>query len=197
MRVLKEAHQVPNLLGPTVRHTNSLCTFVLLHSNFFAVNKSYYFRSACFCLYTRGFSGGSTLADVISLLKQSSIVVIEPHVVPEGCSRNGISRLQVLWPGYILILWQQSLSCSPSAERTEFCETGTSHTAWRNGGNHMQTSLILARTQSSVNIERPYYNTCTNKNQLNVFTSSYLTSIACAVAWASRATLLKYIPRCR
>ena len=54
-------------------------------------------------------------------------------VVPEGCSRNGISRLQVLWPGYILSPQQQSLSCSPSAERTEFCETGTSHTVeeWR------------------------------------------------------------------
>ena len=65
---------------------------------------------------------------MISLLKQISTIAIATHVVPEGCSRNGISRLQVLWPGYILSPQQQSLSCSPSAEKTEFCETGTSHT---------------------------------------------------------------------
>ena len=74
------------------------------------------------------------------------------YVVPEGCSRNGISRLQVLWPGYILILWQQFLSCSPSAERTEFCETGTSHTAWRSGGNHMQSSWISFWTNKNMKI---------------------------------------------
>ena len=79
---------------------------------------------------------------MISLLKQISTIAIATHVVPEGCSRNGISRLQVLWPGYILSPQQQSLSCSPSAEKTEFCETGTSHTVEEGRKPSRQSSLM-------------------------------------------------------
>ena len=70
--------------------------------------------------------------DILSIsecVKRFDLNTTVYSVVPEGCSRNGISQLQVLWPGYILSPQQQSLSCSPpSAERTESCETGTSHT---------------------------------------------------------------------
>ena len=78
----------------------------------------------------------------------STLPYIAPTpVVPEGCSRNGISRLQVLWPGYILSRQQQSLSCSPSAERTEFCVTGTSHTEeeWRKPIAITQIQLCITK----------------------------------------------------